>query len=563
MKKSKNSNYKTLDQKRKSIQYLTKKRQEFEDQIKINQLMKDNNIRFLDNIDLMARNSDKDILTHNGNEPNTSYNMYVPYLLPQAPTKIIETSHRNINQGELFKIAILDGYNIEKLEQLNIEKPTEEQLSHVRYNTSLDIDYEYIKSLSPDNRLNEIQRLRKEQAGKITHKETLNIYYGNKLSDFNEEIKRDYIRNLTKQEVNEHYKRNNDRLNYELEQINNSIKFLINNETEYKGQPTYKDVFYSTKGKQKGKILEFNNKEEEKKLFIELVYSDTTLSNDEKRGVLENVKNENLEYEIDRWLGKKLNRHERRILRVLRSIIYQLIEQEEITGSGKSCYEAEVTLARIYNEYGLTQRPTGGYQHNQTKLIQDILFGFSSSGLHEDILFNHDGIQKTRYILQIQEIKQKVIIKAKEVEQRIGIRIVLPSFLFVSNLNLKKYYHQDTVGLKRFMMIKGVARSNHAFDIVEYFELHFSSPRKIIELNSNKIIKESGLEQRYKKNKRETIDSLETIFNKMIEANYLIKSWKVEKGKHSQEKYIFENSRYELFTKNKKKAEIRSLPTKK
>ncbi len=47
----------------------------------------------------------------------------------------------------------------------------------------------------------------------------------------------------------------------------------------------------------------------------------------------------------------------------------------------------------------------------------------------------------------------------------------------------------------------------------------------------------------------------------MTEANYLIKSWKIVRGKYGQEKYVFENSRYELFTKNKKIAQIKNLST--
>lgn len=565
MKKIKPTNYKTLDQERQSIQYLTKKKEDVETQIKINQILKDNNIRTLDDIDRMTPSNDKELLTYNGNEPNTSYNFYVPFLLPKIPTKIVEIKHKDINQGELFKIAVLDG-TTEKLERFNIETPTEEQLSHTRYNVSVDIDYEYINSIPENSRLVEIQKLRKEQADKITHTEAINIYYKNEIHLFNEETKKEYVKNLSRQEVHVHYQRNIDKLYEDLEQISNLIfqiqENLKHNETlKHKGQPTYKTTFYAAKEKQKGKISELNRKQEEIKLLEDLIYSDPTLSKEEKKDALENVKLENVEYEIDRWLGKKLNRHERRILRVLRCIIYQLIEQDEITGYGKSCYEAEIPLARIYNEYGLTPRSTGSYQHNQTKLIQDILFGSSSSGLHKDILFNHHGIQKTRYILQLEEIKQKVKIKTKEVEQRIGIRILVPSFLFVSNLKLKNFYYQDTEGLRRFMSIKGMGNSNAAFNIFEYCELHFLFGKKVIEFNLDKLIKEAELEPRYKKNRQETIDTLETIFNNMVKANCLIKSWKIEKGKYSQEKYVFENSRYELFTKNKKIAEIRNLPT--
>lgn len=550
MKKNKITKFKTLAQERESIEYLTRKKEIIESSIQVNQSLKNNNIRSLDDIGkLIGANYEGDKIYS---------------LLPKAPTKIVEIKHPFINNSEPFTTEVIFTIDSTELEQLaeNIKRPTKEQISKI----NADLYFSTVDYYFTNRRSNEIINYSKKQDDTISAEEILEVYYRQELQLIKLNLEKEYIKNLSNQEVEEHYEKDLSRLNKESEQIKNLIlliqESLKHNETStYKGQPTYKDFFYATNGKQKGKISELNRKQEEIKLLEDLIYSDPSLSNEEKIKVLQNVKIENVEFEIDRWLGKKLNRHERRILRALRSIIYQLIEQGKITGCGKSLYEAEIPLAEIYNEYGLTPRPTGGYQHNQTKLIQDILFGFSSSGLHKDILFNHHGIQKTRFILQLQEIKQKVKIKTKEVEQRISIRIAVPSFLFVSNLKLQNYYHQDTVGLKRFMEIKGVAQSNHAFNMVEYFELHFSTPKKEIEFNLDTLIKESELENRYKKNKKEAIDTLETIFNKMTEANYLIKSWKIVRGKYGQEKYVFENSRYELFTKNKKIAQIKNLST--
>jgi len=248
MKKSNLPNCKTLDQERKLTEYLTEKKQKIENQIKINQILKDNDIRFPDDIDRMTWNSDKALLTYDGNEP-TLYNFYVPFLLPKAPTSIIEIKHKDIKQGELFNIEVLDGTK-EKVEQFNIETPTEDQLNHTRYNASLSIDYNYINSISsPDIRLPEIQRLRREQADKINHTEALNIYYRSELLNFNEKIKEEYIRNLSKQEVQAHYKRNNDKLYEDLETINNYLKFLINNELlPSRGLATPNDLRTATMG---------------------------------------------------------------------------------------------------------------------------------------------------------------------------------------------------------------------------------------------------------------------------------------------------------------------------
>ena len=546
MKKAKITKFKTLAKERESIEYLTKKKQEIEHQVEINQVLKKYAIRDIQDIDSIPANSDKTLLTHDANETNISfdfsYNFHVHSMLLKAPTKLVEIEHKNIKQSKL-KIVMLESSSVEEINCLNIAEPTKEQLNNIPYSPLLYNNF--MKNLSQED----VQ---------------VNLYYIGEICKFVAGVINEYLRNLTKEQVQAHYQSNIDKLNEELEKIND----LINKEVlRYKGQPTYKSVLSGTKGNQKGKILELNGKKEETDLLEDLVYEDTTLSDDEKKEILQNIKIENLEYEIDRWLGKKLNKHERRTLRVLRRIIYQMIDSEEITGSGKSCYEAEIPLATIYNEYGLIPRAGGGYQHNQTKLIQNSLFGLSSSGLHKDILFSHNGIQKTRYILQAQEITQKVIIKKKkgeekeprEVKQRIGIRIVVPSFLFVSNLSLKNYYHQDTEGLKRFMSIKGMGNSNAAFNIVEFFELHLSSPKQMIPFNLSKLITEAELESRYKTNKQEVTRSLKTIFDNMIDANFLIKNWKIEKGKYDQDKYVFENARYEPFTHNKKIAEVRSL----
>lgn len=354
---------------------------------------------------------------------------------------------------------------------------------------------------------------------------------------------------------------------YETSQLLNSLEQTLRK--EYKGQATYNTVFKGVLKKQSGTLLELKGRQEEGELLADLIMNDNDLSKDQKLEALHNIKKEDMGYEIDRWLGKKLSKQERRILRVLRRIIYQMIEQEEITGIGKSIYEAEIPLSRIYQEYGLEKRKCGSYDHNQTKIIQDILFGFSTKGLHEDILFKHNQIQKTRFILQIQEIKQKVIIskekgkeiEPREVEQRMGIRIVTPHFLFVSDTNLKNYYYQDTEGFKRFMTTTGIAKSESAFNVAEYLEWFLSSKLKERSLDLDTLLEEGGytLSERYKTHKKKVFETLEFIFNNMVKAKYLIKEWHLGKGKYEQVQYTFKNLRYELFIAGKSKCEVTNL----
>jgi len=335
-------------------------------------------------------------------------------------------------------------------------------------------------------------------------------------------------------------------------------------EKKYKGQATYHNLFNGIRKEQSGTVLELINKEkeEERKLLLNLIINDNDLTEVQKQEAFNNITNgEDFYYEIDRWLGKKLTKQERRILRVLRRIIYQMIEQEEITGIGKSIYEAEIPLSRIYEEYGLEDRECGGYQHNQTKIIQDVLFGFSTRGLHEDILFKHTTIMKTRFILQIEKIQQRII----GIERTTAIRIAMPHFLFVSDKKASSYYYQDTEGFKKFMAIKGMAQSEAAFNIVEYLEWLLSSKLKERSLNLSTLIEEGGVElgKRWKTHKAEVLETIKTILNNMKNVGYLVKGWRLEKGKFGQDQYTFENLRYELLMAGKNKCEVTKLPRKK
>jgi hypothetical protein len=47
-----------------------------------------------------------------------------------------------------------------------------------------------------------------------------------------------------------------------------------------------------------------------------------------------------------------------------------------------------------------------------------------------------------------------------------------------------------------------------------------------------------------------------------MKTGYLIKGWRLEKGKYGQPQYTFENLRYELFIAGKSKCEVKKLPTK-
>lgn len=343
---------------------------------------------------------------------------------------------------------------------------------------------------------------------------------------------------------------------------------------QYLGQVTPYSLFKGITKKQKGTFSEITNKSDEKILLKNLMMNDSSLSVDEKKLEFENLKQESLTYEIDKWLGKNLTKQERRLLRTLRYIIYQMIEQNKVSGSGKSIYEAEILLSEIYEKYGLTKRKDGSYNHDQTKEIQSILFGITTRGLHEDILFKHNTILKTRLLLQVQIIKkQKVVINKEEnpqgQEQLLGVRVVVPRFLFVSdNEELTSYYYQDIEGFKRLMTIPGMAKSDVAFNIAEYLEWYLSSRQEEKKLDLESLIKEGGeiLQKRYIKDRGKAMQMMKTILDNMVQAKYLIKEWKLVKGKYDQDQFVFVNLRHKLLTSNlsvKKITYTRNKATKK
>lgn len=380
-------------------------------------------------------------------------------------------------------------------------------------------------------------------------------------------------------------KQENNRIIGEIKEGTNTVienaKLLLSElnleEQKSLGQPTFDSLLYSTRQKQKGNITEFaSNKLEDRNkaldLLASLIDNDEALTREEKDQILNDIDKaeaNNLSYEIDRWLGKKLTKPERRLLRVLRRIAYKLISQGKITGGGLSLYEVEIPLSEIYEEWGLKKRSGGGFNEDTPKLIKSILFN-KYSGLHAKILFKHKLIMCTSYILQVQEIYRTVERKVngviKKEKQFTDIRIAFPSFLFVSNNDTGKYYYQSLEGFKRFMAIDGVTQSEPAFNIAEYLEwfLHSPSEKKILNLQT--MVEEAGLSKLYLERPSRVIDRIENILNKMVEAQYLISKWHFDPkaGKHEQGQYVLHNIRALTFQESeaKRTAKIISIDKK-
>lgn len=391
------------------------------------------------------------------------------------------------------------------------------------------------------------------------NKQVINVYCASYVTSPTDREK--YYKNIVKayeEEITE-FKEDINQISLELSVLTQ----LLNPQLKYFDQPTYHSLFNGIRRKQKGNIVDIHKRQEERDLLADLIMSDESINDEEKASALQNISNANLEYEIGRWLGKKLNKHERRVLRVLRRIIYSLIQNKGITGAGKSVYEAEIALSRIYDEYGLVRRKSGSYDYKQTQKIQDTIFGVSTKGLHQDILFKHKKVLKTRFILQVEKIIQEVTIENKKEEviqeQCLGIRIAMPHFLFVSESDASSYYYQDTQGFKRFMAVEGMSQSEAAFNIAEYLEWFLSSKLQERPLDLTTLLEEAGLQNRYKTHPKEVLKTVKKILDNMVVSKYLIKRWELQNGKYGQEQYNFANLRYELFIAGKSKCEIANL----
>ena len=512
------TNYKTLDQEKQSISFLTKKKEDVETQIKINQILKDNNIKYLDDIDSMAPSSDKVLLTHYGNEHNTSYNMYVPFLLPKAPSRMVAIKHKDIS--ELFSIEVLESTNAEELEQFNIETPTEEQLNHTRYNSSFNIDYEYIKNLSQDNNLNEFQidemkRLRREQANKITHAEALNKYYIHEIIHFNEGIKEEYIRNLSEQQVLAHYQRNIDKLHEELDQINNSIFHIKNknsgSQLSLLQSPSH--LYSGTQGLEKkeklSKVFNTNNIDFN---TINLMFKHTapdvyhkieeSKEKESKQHTIIKYIKENQEQILNYIIGAKLNKLEDMIFNAFRFLAIKAYQLGQVDSPDR---KITIKTSDLYKLCNITQKKRGGYDTKQKRNIKESLR--QESNLLKRLFYEIDeSFITTSFIKYLYWNNDNTV------------TFEIDSMFFVNEENLS-YFFEDIEGRNR--LISRMPKSKSAYILHKYLSYSFKSAKQ--EFNVNTLLEQSGLIKSYYKHPERTLQNLQKILDIMFEEKTIIK----------------------------------------
>lgn len=364
--------------------------------------------------------------------------------------------------------------------------------------------------------------------------------------------------------IRDQYFRSINKLLLNFAKITENVKKLINSlgvSQKHLGQATYRSLLNGTKGKQKGTLSEIINVEEEEKrknltLIANLVNQDETLSQDEKMKIFTDINKSQGEkkviYEINQWLGQKLGKRERRLIRVIRRVAYKQIKEDYGENTkGAFLYQLDISMSEIYKEWGCkarSQEQGGGYHEKQTKIIKELLFGEAGKSLYKDMLFKHKKVIRTRYILQIEEIKKE--------NQLVGVRIALPAFLFVFDEDIKEekdkqsFIYQDVDGFRRFMQPKGMEQNEAAFELAEYLEeiLSCKLEKRLLDLST--MVREAGLEEVYKTRQSRAIERINKILDKMKEARFLISDWQFSEkgGKYGQGQYELHNIRSKLFS---------------
>jgi hypothetical protein len=535
MKKEKISKYKTIMQSNDSISYLTKQKEQFQQLIKINEILNKYEIRHILDIDKMPPNNDRDLLAYSENEDGqyivSGYKFDVPRNLPSEPIHEVSITHKHINKDKPVSVAILKTIDKDELEQYvkNIPSPTDEQLKQTRYNAALSlIDYDSIVDHPQSDRSAEVKKLIQEKAESIPDEEAVNLYYKGEINQFIRESRRKYLQNLTPKEVRAHYQRNIDKLQAKLE----GISELINNPIQSdRGLATPNDLRVATMGtKQDLKWRDIDKQHQDKvKDLLKSTAPEILAKIDD---------DENPNEIISQFIGIKLIKKELRILKTLRAIVDRFYKLGMIQDHS---HKTKIYTADFYKEYGLKPRKEGGYDDNQTQPIRKILFG--SGNLTKRMFFNnskHQKVMVTAFILRLEW----------ETDNNY-FEVTLDDIIFVKDKSDKySYYYENLQGLNRLMEL--MPNSDSAFELHEYLEYSLKADNQPFGLT--KLLNASPtLAKRYKKDKNGTIERLEKVLDGMIEARTLIKAWRKVEGKN-ETNYILTN----LYTKekNSKKAQV-------
>ena len=456
-----------------------------------------------------------------------------------------------LKENYFYGLDILPKTPLLELNKFSIPEPTTEQLKIIRER----LTFKKFQPAPNDNiKWDEWENYGKpfftqNDIDNITEQEVLGEY--KKFTEFQYKQKAikaneiDYITQLSDEQLTTHYQNLIENFKDELDYANKIVKALsevIKNEYTNKSIPTYNGLASTILKSQKELFTSSyreaseNDKVILKTIIIDFIKKNNDLDNATKIEIIRLIDTDNCETALDNYLMLPLIKEEKRILRTLRSIIYEMIQKGEVV-LGKTICEVYITYEKFFFEYGITK------DYKTAKLIKNVLFGFSAKGLHKEILLKHEKLINTSFILQIQEVLEKINISKKEVG--IGFIVTMPSFLFVNQekSKAKKYHNQYPETWKRFMSTGNMSQSNAAINIFHYIEFLIHNKSEMI-INLSTLVEVAGDAKRYKKSSKEIQKKIEGILDFIIKAKGLISERITKVGKLGQIQYILKAAKH-------------------
>ena len=452
-------------------------------------------------------------------------------------------THKYCDDNEIKKFA----------QKNNIEEPTTEELKEVQkqLNTML---WHNLIGMRPAEKtlLNAVENDLLMESRSISKSFIESFFYITELR--NTKSTAYILSSESKQKTTELYKITTQSLEesfWNLKQLLNSLTQLLEVPKLYL-VPTPNHVPKATNKKQKGVLNELDDRTHEARALLkQKILEDLSLTEEQKNDFIEKINSPstNTTFELDRYLGSKLDQKVNVVLRAVRAIVFEAVQSKEAESPH---HPIKFSTHKLYELCGVKKHVKGGYHSEQTKSIINIL---TKSSLTEKILVKNEYdrvIKSTSFILETTFHSNKVEIKKnrkKELlsesiiqEQITHITIKISDFLFANHINqLENCYLQDIEGYIRFRTQNETVIGNQLF---LWLEIYLSRTNKIKEVNLSTLIKELMLEERYKSHSKEVKICMERALKEMIELRTLITDYKLVIGARGQEKYIFTNARY-------------------
>ncbi len=554
MKKSNAANSSLINQEKNPIAYLEEDKGKIEWKISINKELKSNNIRSSEDIDDVPwwdTSIDINLLTVNKNDDEKiegMYYEYVHYALPQAPTKVVEIQHKNISQGNVFKLSILETIDKKDIEQLYIPELVTADLKVIRDHCYDGNDITLLHN--PNKKLiNEIHRLRKEQLREITDEEVRNIYYENEIRKYNKDIKKEYIKSLSEEYIQLHYQKNITALKKELKEIRNKIRVLKDSNKNFLQLSLLQSpnhIYNGVRGLEQKKQLSkaFGNHLNLGAITLAFKHTNPELYHEiESLDSIENKKKkvstyiqENSEKIISYIIGAKLNKREDIIFSTLRALAVKAFQNGIVDSPDR---KITIKTTAFYTLCNLTKATEGGYDTKEKRKIKDLLLN-PESNLLKPIFYGKDNtFVVTSFIKYLCWNNESTI------------TFEIDGMFFVNGEKGLSYFYEDLEGRNR--LISKMPRSDAAYKLHKYLSYSLKSVKQ--DFNITTLLEESGLINSYNKGqKNRALEELQKTLECMFEEKTIIKNhpMRLSSGSDNKGKYCLVNLRYNEIQLSKK-----------